>query len=239
MRHTLDLGLYEPRRGASKLWGEPEFRGWGGSSHPDVTLSAEGFSTEAQYTASPRVEVPGKTTRGFIPGRIRPGQWAVELGVGAVIAQTEGDADGKVKWRVEIELSEDPAFKDEPYVPAPLRQHSRPPQAGLVRRRHARARRALQLRRGDHDRDLLLRLPAARPGRGRARLHHALRLRVGLPGLERDRALPVAPPGQPGDPQRRGDHLQGPHQQPRQRQVRGLPDHARLRARWRTAHSGS
>ncbi len=119
MRHTLDLGLYEPRRGASKLWGEPEFRGWGGSSHPDVTLSAEGFSTEAQYTASPRVEVPGKTTRGFIPGRIRPGEWAVELGVGAVIAQTEGDADGKVKWRVEIELSEDPAFNDEPYVPAP------------------------------------------------------------------------------------------------------------------------
>ena len=87
MRHTLDLGLYGPRQSASKLWGESEFRGWGGSSHPDVTLSAEGFSTEAQYTASPRVEVPGKTTRGFIPGRIKPGEWAVELGVGAVIAQ--------------------------------------------------------------------------------------------------------------------------------------------------------
>ena len=35
-----------------------------------------------------------------------------------MIAQTEGDADGKVAWRVEIELSEDPAFKDEPYRPA-------------------------------------------------------------------------------------------------------------------------
>ena len=128
MRHTLDLGLYGPRQGASKLWGEPEFRGWGGSSHPDVTLSAEGFSTEAQYTANPRVEVPGKTTRGFIPGRIKPGEWAAELGVGAVIAQSEGDADGKVKWRVEIELSEDPAFKDEPYQPA--RYDTRPPGTG-------------------------------------------------------------------------------------------------------------
>ncbi|HEU0025125.1 MAG TPA: hypothetical protein VFQ12_10855, partial [Thermoleophilaceae bacterium] len=128
-RHTLDLGLYEPRRGRSPLWDRDEFRGWGGSSHPDVTLSAEGFSTEAQYTASPRVEVPGKTTRGFIPGPIKPGEWAAELGVAAVIPQSEGDADGKVKWRVEIELSDDPAFKDEPYRPArydtrPVRRHA-------------------------------------------------------------------------------------------------------------------
>ena len=47
-----------------------------------------------------------------------------------MIAQTEGDADGKVKWRVEIELSEDPAFKDEPYRPA--RYDSRPPGTGRV-----------------------------------------------------------------------------------------------------------
>ncbi len=84
-----------------------------------MTLSAEGFSTEAQYTASPRVEVPGKTTRGFIPGPIKPGKWAAELGVGAVIAQSEGDADGKVAWRVEIDLSDDPSYADEPYQPAP------------------------------------------------------------------------------------------------------------------------
>ena len=109
---------------APRLWGPREFRGWGGSSHPDVTLSAEGFSTEAQYTASPRVEPPGKTTRGFMPGPIRPGQWAAELGVAAVIPQSEGDADGKVGWRVEIELADDPAFADEPYRPA--RYNSQP-----------------------------------------------------------------------------------------------------------------
>jgi hypothetical protein len=117
-RHTLDLGLYGPRHGRSELWGPDEFRGWGGSSHPDVTVSAEGFSTEAQYTANPRVEVPGKTTRAFLPGPIRPGLWAAELGVAAVIPTSEGDADGKVAWRIELEFADDPSFADEPYRPA-------------------------------------------------------------------------------------------------------------------------
>ena len=66
-RHTLDLGLYEPRRGSSAVGGMDEFRGWGGSSHPDVTVSAEGFSSEAEYTASPRIDPPGRTTRAFLP----------------------------------------------------------------------------------------------------------------------------------------------------------------------------
>jgi hypothetical protein len=116
--HTLDLGLYEPRRKRSTFWGVDEFRGWGGSSHPDVTVSAEGFSTKAQYTARPRIEPPGKTTRAFLPGRIRPGRWAVELGVAAVIPRSERDADGKVASRVEIKLSDDRAFADAPYRPA-------------------------------------------------------------------------------------------------------------------------
>jgi hypothetical protein len=118
-RHTLDLGLYEPRHWGDPIWGQREFRGWGGSSHPDVTVSAEGFSSEADYVANPRIEVPGKTTRAFLPGSIRPGQWAAELGVGAVIPQSEGDADGKVGWRVEIDFANDPAFADEPYKPVP------------------------------------------------------------------------------------------------------------------------
>ena len=117
-RHTLDLGLYGPRRDPSGPWGTSEFRGWGGSSHPDATVSAEGFSSEAQYSARPRIEPAGKTTRAFRPGRIRPGRWAVELGVAAVVPRTLGDLDGKVGWRVEIELADDPRFADEPYRPA-------------------------------------------------------------------------------------------------------------------------
>ena len=117
-RHTLDLGLYGPRRDRSRTWGVPEFRGWGGSSHPDVTVSAEGFSTEEEYLARPRIDPPGKTTRAFLPGPIEPGEWAVELGVAAVVPRSLGDLDEKVAWRVEIDLADDPTFADEPYEPA-------------------------------------------------------------------------------------------------------------------------
>ena len=117
-RHTLDLGLYEPRRAGSEVFGGSEFRGWGGSSHPDVTLSPEGFSSEEAYRDDPKAHVPGKTTRGFLPGPVPGGTWAAELGVAAVVPQTRGDADGRVAWRVEVELSSDPAFADEPYRPA-------------------------------------------------------------------------------------------------------------------------
>jgi hypothetical protein len=116
IRHTLDLGLYDQ--------GGEGFRGWGGSSHPDVTVSPEGFSTQQQYEERPRGHVPGRTTRGFLPGPIEPGRWAVELGVAAVADQTEGDLTGEVAWRIEIELSSDPAFADEPYEPA---RYSRAP----------------------------------------------------------------------------------------------------------------
>ena len=118
VRHTLDLGLYQPRTRPGALYGPREFRGWGGSSHPDVIVSPEGFKSEAEYVASPRTNAPGKTTRGFVPGPIVPGEWAVELGVAAVVSPALGDPDGKVGWRVEIELSSDPAFADEPYRPA-------------------------------------------------------------------------------------------------------------------------
>lgn len=116
--HTIDLGLYQARALPGELWGEGEFRGWGGSSHPDVTVSPEGFSTEEQYKADPKGHVPGRTTRGFLPGPISAGEWAVELGVAAVVGREQGDADGRVAYRVEIELSREPAFADQPYQPA-------------------------------------------------------------------------------------------------------------------------
>lgn len=117
-RHTLDLSLYDARPDSSTLWGPQQFRGSGGSSHPDVILSPQGFSSEEAYRAAPRANVPGRTTRGFEPGPIPAGQWAAELGVAAVADRTLGDLDGKVAWRVEVELSRDPSFDDEPYAPA-------------------------------------------------------------------------------------------------------------------------
>jgi hypothetical protein len=119
VKHTLDLGLYHARPAPGALWGESEFRGWGGSSHPDVVISPEGFSTEEEYVGAPRKPVSGKTTRGYLPGPIPAGEWAAELGVAYVASQSQGDADGNVAWRVEVELSSDPAHADQPYAPAP------------------------------------------------------------------------------------------------------------------------
>jgi hypothetical protein len=92
-----------------------EFRGWGGSSHPDVALNPRGFPPAADNSKS---FVPGFTSRGFLPGPIPVGRWAAELGVAAVISQADGDADGRVGWRVEIELSSDPANAAPAYRPA-------------------------------------------------------------------------------------------------------------------------
>ena len=115
--HTIDLGLWQSRP-AGGSWNEAQFRGWGGSSHPDVTITPQGFSSEDEYLADPKGHVDGRTTRGFLPGPIPAGEWAAELGVAAVVPADEGDADGTVAWRLEIELSRDPAFAAEPYEPA-------------------------------------------------------------------------------------------------------------------------
>ncbi len=119
IKHVLDLGLYESRSAPGALWGVEEFRGWGGSSHPDVTVSRNGFSSEAQYVANSRLHRQGHTTRGFVPGPVPAGEWAVELGVAAVASQAEGDSDGKVAWRVEVDVSDDPLWESAPYVAAP------------------------------------------------------------------------------------------------------------------------
>lgn len=116
--NTVDLGLWQARA-ESEPWGPDQFRGWGGSSHPDVSVTAQGFSSEAEYLADPKGHVAGRTTRGFLPGPLPPGTWAVELGAGFVVDDTGSGGDGQADFRVEIELSSDPAFDDEPYQPAP------------------------------------------------------------------------------------------------------------------------
>jgi hypothetical protein len=103
VRHTIDLGLYEPRGVGDRLWDADEFRGWGGSSRPDAFVTRE------------------DATLGFLPGRIRPGRWAAELGVAAVAGQDEGDSGGDVAWRLEILLGRAAADRDRRWTPAPYR----------------------------------------------------------------------------------------------------------------------
>jgi hypothetical protein len=116
--NTLDLGLYDALRHGDRMWGVREFRGWGGSSHPDVTVSPNGFSSVAAYLAHPKTHVRGKTTRGFEPGQVPAGRWAVELGVASVTPQDQGDADGEVAWRVEIQVIRSRRYANRPYRPA-------------------------------------------------------------------------------------------------------------------------
>ena len=115
LKHTLDLDVYGPRRPGT-LWGEREFRGSSGSAR------REGESGKPQVTLSEdRHGVPGGTTRSMRPGPIRPGEWAVQLPVAAVVDQSQGDLDGKVAFRVEIDLIQDPSFADQPYRAATYR----------------------------------------------------------------------------------------------------------------------
>lgn len=114
-QHTLDLGLYEPRDPGERVWGVDEFRGWGGSGYKDVTITPQGFSSEAQYRANPKQHVPGRTTRSFRPGRIPAGRWGAELGLANIANLAGGDLDQRVAFRVEIDLSSNPAFAANPY----------------------------------------------------------------------------------------------------------------------------
>ena len=98
IKHTIDLGLYQPS--SDGFYDREEFRGWGGSSRQDAFVSVDA------------------ATLGFVPGPIPAGAWVAELGVAAIVDRTEGDSDGKVAYRVEISVTEDPADADNPWQPA-------------------------------------------------------------------------------------------------------------------------
>jgi hypothetical protein len=109
-QHTLDMGIYEARSDAADVWDEDEFRGWGGSSRRDVTVSPEGTIDPDNPVAT------DKTTVGYRPGPVPAGKWAVELGVAAVANELPTE-DGAVRWRVEIDTIDDPDYSDSPFQP--------------------------------------------------------------------------------------------------------------------------
>ena len=115
IRHTLDFGYYAPRPAGQKMWTTNEYRGWSGSGFfKDITVSPEGYAANPDPSKKP----VGTTSRGYRPGPIKPGTWAVELGVAAVVPQLLGDSDGGIDWRVELQLETNPEYADHPYVPA-------------------------------------------------------------------------------------------------------------------------
>ena len=185
VKHTLDLGLYEPLRRRAACRAAASSAAGAARSHPDVTLSPQGFSSEAEYLASPKGHVAGRTTRGFRPGRDPPGP----LVRGA--RRRRGRAAGPGRPRRQGRLAgggrADRAIRRSPTSPTRrLPTTSRPAQAArrLVHGRPARPRGALGARRRDDDRDVRLRVPA-----GEARLPDADGLRDDS-ALGRDRPLP-------------------------------------------------
>ena len=138
--------------------------------------------------------------------------------------QAQGDADGRVAWRVEVELSSDPAFADEPYAPAPYDATPARGEAGWyagdlhVHAEHsalgdATMRETLDYAFGERE----------------ARLRDALGLRD-LVGLGRDRAPPGLLPRQARRAVVGGHHLPRPHEQPRSAPLRRLPHRPGARA---------
>ncbi|HWC14145.1 MAG TPA: CehA/McbA family metallohydrolase [Actinomycetota bacterium] len=99
IKHTLDLGVYDASTDA--FHDANEFRGWGGSSRPNVLLT------------------PEEATVGFNAGAIPAGEWAAEIGVAAVAGPEEGDPDGSVGWRLEVFYASEPSDTDQPWSPAP------------------------------------------------------------------------------------------------------------------------
>ena len=112
VKHTLDLGVYQTL-GPDLFYDEDEFRGWGGSSRPNVLITPE-----------------DSTTVGYKPGPIPAGTWAAEIGVAAVAGPTEGDGGDGVEWRLEIFTDDDPADADQPWAPAPYDATPADPNAG-------------------------------------------------------------------------------------------------------------
>ena len=111
-KHTLDLGIYDTR-GANGFFDGDGFRGWGGSSRPNVLITPE-----------------DSTTVGFKPGPIVAGEWAAEIGVAAVGGITEGDLDQSVAWRLEIFVASLATDLDEPWTPAAYDETPANPNAG-------------------------------------------------------------------------------------------------------------
>lgn len=113
LRNVLDLGVYEPRPAGDATFDENEFRGWGGSSRPNVLITPE-----------------ASTTVGFLPGAIPAGQWAAEIGVAAVTGPTEGNPGSSVAWRLEIFTAAIATDQDDPWQPAPYDETPANPNPG-------------------------------------------------------------------------------------------------------------
>lgn len=121
---TLDLGVYGPKQAGAANWTMDDLRGWTGSAIRVAGIGENGYTDVETYNQSRKAYVPGRTNRGFTPGPIDPGTWAVELGAGWI-------PPGGVDFKVGIVRSSDASvWANEPFRPRPYEPHVANPKAG-------------------------------------------------------------------------------------------------------------
>ena len=236
IKHVLDLGLWRRAPGAGRAVGGAGVPRLGRLEPPRRDGLAQRL---LERGAVPR-EPAGSTARDARraasgPARSRPASGRSSWASRRSPRRREGDSDGRVAWRVEIDLSTDPLWEADPYAPAPYDDDSGPAGRRLVRGRLPRPRRALLARRRDDD----ARPSTTRSGRspqGGAGLDF-----ITLSDYVTDTAWGEIGRHQPAHPGKlivalqRDHHLPRPREQPRQPALRRPPHRPGLRARRRTA----
>ena len=162
---------------------EPEFRGWGGSSHPGRDGVAQRLLERGAVPREPQAPPPGThDARLPCPGRSRRASGRSSWASRRSRRRRRATPTARSRGGSRSTLSTDPLWESGPYAPAPYDETPARPAGRLVRGRLPRPRRALFARRRDHARDVRLRVRSGRDCGGctagrRTRLHHALRLR--------------------------------------------------------------
>ena len=121
IKHVLDLGPVTRRaRRSGAPWAEPEFRGWGGSSHPDVTVSRNGFSSEAAVPREPEAPPPGPDdARLPCPARSRPASGRSSSASRRSPRRPRATPTARSPGASRSTSATDPLWESDPYVPAP------------------------------------------------------------------------------------------------------------------------
>ncbi|MCO5314797.1 MAG: CehA/McbA family metallohydrolase [Solirubrobacterales bacterium] len=120
---TLDLGVYGPKTPEIPNWTMDELRGWSGSATRMIGIGENGFSNEATYGLDRKAYVPGRTSRGYRPGPIPDGIWAVEFGGGWI-------PPGGIEWKLGITPSTNTSWSNDPFQPEPWQPRIANPKPG-------------------------------------------------------------------------------------------------------------
>ena len=116
--HTIDLGLYA-RPAAGGRGATKQFRGWGGSSHPDVTITPQGVLERGRVPGRPEGPRDRAARRAASsPGRSRPASGPPSSASPQSSRRPRATPTARCAGASRSSCRSDPAFAAEPYRPA-------------------------------------------------------------------------------------------------------------------------